>query len=431
MKKNISLCMVLIVLGIAFVVPQQSYAKDISESDVKKIEAEAKRKSLESKKLQAQAIQLNLELSKIDKTVITLAQQIQTNEKKLSDLEDKLVILKENLKTKEAEFVKENQSLIYTLAALQNMSLNPSESVILQPISPVEIIRSAILLRETVPFLDKKSAKLKVDLDNVYQQKKKIEVTLKDAKKQKDVLEKQQAEMRQLMTKKSNLRKEVEAKGAETQKVAASLNSKAKDLRDLLEELERQKEIARKKREEAERLAALKRQQEAEAARQAAMASGQKAQYSAPVSEAHTVDKQTHASIKKQVNGSKFVRAKGTLHKPVSGTKITDYGQVISKGVTSKGIVYKTRSEAQVTALFDGTVIFSGPFKGYGNIIIVEHGDGYLSLLAGLGHIDCDVGQMILAGEPVGTMPKDNSAKLYVEIRKDRHPINPTPWIAG
>ena len=104
---------------------------------------------------------------------------------------------------------------------------------------------------------------------------------------------------------------------------------------------------------------------------------------------------------------------------------------MISNGVTSKGIVYKTRPKAQVIAPYDGTVIFSGPFKGYGNLIIVEHGDGYLSLLAGLGDIDCELGQMLLTGEPVGTMPDTAGAKLYVEIRKDRQPINPAPWIAG
>ena len=388
-----------------------SYAKDVSESEVKKIEAEAKQKSLESKQLQAQAIQLNLELSKIDKTVITLAQNIKNNEKKLSDLEENLSSLKKNLRIKEAEFVKENKSLVHTIAALQNMSLNPSESVILQPISPIDVIRSAILLRETVPFLNARSSKLKVDLDSIYEQKRKVETTLADTQKQKNILEKQQVEMRQLMTKKSKMRQEIETKGAETKKIAQNLSSQAKNLRELLEELERQKEIARKKKEEEERLAALKAQQ----------------QQGVP----HTVDTKTHATIKKMVKGSKFVQAKGKLSRPVSGSKITEYGQTISKGVTSKGIVYKTRPEAQVTALFDGTVIFSGPFKGYGNIIIVEHGDGYLSLLAGLGRIDCDVGQMLLAGEPVGTMPNNNNAKLYVEIRKDRHPINPTPWIAG
>jgi len=414
MKKILFFSITILFAGLNCFYCNLSYAKDISESDVKKVEEEAKQKTLETKRLQAQAIQLNLELSKIDKTIIALAQKIQDNEKKLSDLEENLTSLKKDLVVKEAEFVRENKSLVQTVAALQNMSLNPSESIILQPLSPIDIIRSAILLRETVPFLNQKSAKLKIDLENVYEQKRKIESTFEESKKQKALLEKQQAEMRRLMAKKTALRHDVEAKGAETQKIAATLTSKAHDLRELLEELERQKEIARKKREEAERLAALKRQQEMQ-----------------KQGSAHTVDTKTHASIKKQVQGGKFARAKGSLHRPVSGTKVTDYGQLISKGVTSKGIVYKTRSEAQVTALFDGTVIFSGPFKGYGNIIIVEHGDGYLSLLAGLGKIDCDVGQMILAGEPVGTMPKSNNSKLYVEIRKNRHPINPSPWIAG
>lgn len=411
MKRILFFSVTFFALALSCFLSRSCYAKEVSESDVKKIEAEAKQKSLESKKLQAQAIQLNLELSKIDKTVITLAQKIQTNEKKLSDLENDLVELKNNLAVKEADFVKENKSLVQTIAALQNMSLNPSESIILQPLSPIDIIRSAILLRETIPFLNEKSAKLKVDLESVYEQKRKIENNLSESKKQKSVLEKQQIEMQQLMKKKSNLRKEVETKGAETKKLADNLISKAKDLRELLEELERQKEIARKKREEEERLAALKREQERQMTR--------------------TVDTKTHASIKKQVQGNKFASAKGSLNRPASGNKITNYGQTISKGVTSKGIVYKTRPGAQVTSLFDGTVIFSGPFKGYGNIIIVEHGDGYLSLLAGLGHIDCDVGQMVLTGEPVGTMPESNDAKLYVEIRKNRHPIDPTPWIAG
>jgi len=414
MKRIVLFGITLLVLGLNCSYGNLSYAKDISEKDVKKIEEEARRKALESKQFQAKAIQLNLELSKIDKTVITLAQKIQANEKSLSDLENKLVELKKNLVIKEEQFAKENLSLMQTVAALQNMSLNPSESVILQPISPIDIIRSAILLRETVPFLNEKSEKLKVDLDSVYEQKRKIESTVGETKKQKALLERQQAEMRQLMKKKTTLRHEVEVKGAKTQKIAESLASKANNLRELLEELERQKEIARKKREEEERIALMKRQQEMQNS-------------VAP----HVVDQKTHDTIKKQVKGGRFAQAKGSLNRPVSGAKVTDYGQFISKGVTSKGIVYKTRPNAQVTALFDGTVIFSGPFKGYGNIIIVEHGDGYLSLLAGLEHIDCDVGQMILTGEPVGTMPNNNQAKLYVEIRKNRHPINPSPWIAG
>ena len=77
---------------------------------------------------------------------------------------------------------------------------------------------------------------------------------------------------------------------------------------------------------------------------------------------------------------------------------------------------------------FDGTVIFAGPFRGYGNLIIVEHGDGYLSLMAGLGNIGVDLGQMLLAGEPIGQMDNQQNAELYVEIRKNNQPINPTAW---
>ncbi len=390
------------------------YAKDVSESEVKRIEAEAQKKALESRKFQAQAIQLNLELSKLDKTVIELAKKIQNNEDSLSELENTLAQLKTDLIRKEAVFVKENNSLVQTLASLQNMSLNPSESVILQPLSPVEIIRSAILLRETVPVLNEKSSKLKVDLDSVYAQKKKVEATVEATKKQRGILEKQQKDMRALLKRKSQLRQEIENKGSESQKIAENLSIKAKDLRELFEEIEKQKELERRKRAEAERLAAQKRNEELQR-----------------LNKPKGLDAETYESVKQQIKGGRFARAKGTLSRPVRGNVITEYGQMISKGVTAKGITYKTRPNAQVISPYDGIVSFSGPFKGYGNIIIVEHGDGYLSLLAGLGSIDCELGQMLLAGEPVGTMPDNNNAKLYIEIRKDRHPINPAPWIAG
>ena len=408
----------LICFGLVLFESKLSCAKDISESEVVKIEKEAKEKVLESKKLQAQAIQLNLELSKMNKDAILLANAIQKNESNISKFEEELSKLKEDVKIKEDAFRVENDSLIQIIASLQNMSLNPSESVILQPHSPVNLIRSAILLRETVPFINEKSSKLRVDLDALYTQKMKLEKLVKKTIESQEKLQKQQAKMKDVLEKKTILRKNIENKGEEAQKIAENLASKAKDLRDLLEELERQKEIERKKREEQERLLALKKEQE-------------EREKQKEIKTVKIIDGETHKTIKEQNKGGRFQKAKGNLTKPCSGNIVTEYGQAISKGVTSKGIVYKTRSLAQVIAPYDGTVIFSGPFKGYGNITIVEHGDGYLSLLAGLGQIDCEVGQMLLAGEPVGTMPDNKDAKLYVEIRKDRHPINPKPWIAG
>ena len=103
----------------------------------------------------------------------------------------------------------------------------------------------------------------------------------------------------------------------------------------------------------------------------------------------------------------------------------------MSKGVESNGIDIKTASNAQVIAPYDGTVIFSGPFKNFGNLIIIDHGEGYTSLLSGLGENNTEVRQTLLAGEPVGTMPSGAAGKLHMEIRKNNQPLNPTDWMTS
>ncbi|MEQ9447676.1 MAG: peptidoglycan DD-metalloendopeptidase family protein, partial [Rhodospirillaceae bacterium] len=97
----------------------------------------------------------------------------------------------------------------------------------------------------------------------------------------------------------------------------------------------------------------------------------------------------------------------------------------------ARGITIKGRAGAPVIAPFDGIIAFAGPFRGYGRLLIIEHSEGYHTLLAGLARIDGAVGQMVLAGEPVGLMETAGAANLYVELRRDGQPINPLPWLAG
>ncbi|MDR1025856.1 MAG: peptidoglycan DD-metalloendopeptidase family protein, partial [Lactobacillus sp.] len=127
--------------------------------------------------------------------------------------------------------------------------------------------------------------------------------------------------------------------------------------------------------------------------------------------------------------GEEFIKAKGKLLMPARGSVVTKFNEEMSKGVKSKGVVVKTRNMAQVVSPFDGSVMFAAPFRGYGNTIIIDHGKGYLSLLAGMESVDCEPGQMLLAGEPIGQMPNDANAKLYIEIRKDSNPLDPMRWI--
>jgi septal ring factor EnvC (AmiA/AmiB activator) len=119
------------------------------------------------------------------------------------------------------------------------------------------------------------------------------------------------------------------------------------------------------------------------------------------------------------------------LTPPVRGTLVIRFGEPAADGSVSQGVVFETLPEAQIVAPHDGQIVFRGPFRGYGEILIMEHRGGYHTLLAGLGRVDVVVGQWLLTGEPVGITesPKDGKARLYVELRRNGRPIDPWPWL--
>lgn len=394
-------------------------AADVSKADLAKMEREVQAQNLEHKKLQAQATQISLELTRISKDMIASAKQIQNSEEKISRMESELETLRADLKKAEENFVVEDDNLIKTLSALQNLALKPTEALFVQPLTPVEIIRSAMLLREAVPYLQENATRIREDLEKIENQKNLVEKQVARIIRQKKILENEHEQMKALVQRKSKIRNAVEIKSVKAKKKVERLASQANDLRDLLNKLEKQRqEKLRRQEEERRRLAELK----AAEARRAA-------------EKTKKLEEKQRADLIKfkpeVINevGENFVKAKGHLLRPARGPVVTAYGEQMSKGVTSKGIIIKTRSQAQVISPYDGTVIFAGPFRGYGNLIIIEHGQGYLSLLAGLEEVDCELGQMLLAGEPVGQMPESGDTRLYVELRKDNHPINPLTWI--
>ena len=273
-------------------------------------------------------------------------------------------------------------------------------------------------MREAVPYLEEKAETIRKELKEIQRKKELVETQVSQIVKQKKILENEHERMKSLVQKKSKIRNAVEIKSEQAKKSVDKLASQAQDLRDLFDKLEKER-IAKEKRarEERKRLEELRKQEEAK------LAQMKKAE------ETQSADLiKYNEDIIKDV-GKAFVKAKGQMPMPARGKIIAHYGEQKVKGVVSKGIMIQTRNQAQVIAPFDGSVVFAGPFRGYGNMIIIEHGNGYLSLLAGLGSIDTEVGQMLLAGEPVGQMPNDNDAKLYVEMRRNNKPINPLSWM--
>jgi septal ring factor EnvC (AmiA/AmiB activator) len=125
-----------------------------------------------------------------------------------------------------------------------------------------------------------------------------------------------------------------------------------------------------------------------------------------------------------------FPKQIGGLIQPARGEIAAKFGQKTDAFGEGKGLVIATRSGAQVVTPFDGQIVFEGPFRSYGQILIIEHRGGYHTVLAGLAHVDVVVGQWLKAGEPVGAMidTAQGHPQLYVELRRSGQPFDPAPW---
>jgi len=135
--------------------------------------------------------------------------------------------------------------------------------------------------------------------------------------------------------------------------------------------------------------------------------------------------------------GANFAMYKGELSKPVRGVMARGYGQYVNTRLnikmSSKGMEIKVDSASPVNSVFDGKIIYAGIFRGYGRMVIVDHGENYYSLYARLNSIVKNLGDRIKRGEKIGTAGGESAPgtpNLYFEIRHNGIPVNPEPWFA-
>ncbi|MBP5352133.1 MAG: peptidoglycan DD-metalloendopeptidase family protein [Alphaproteobacteria bacterium] len=379
-------------------------SKKVSASDLEKIESEARKASQERQKIEQQANKVKNEVDALNQKMIAAAKQIQQGEDEVQQKQSELEKLQEHLAESEANFSKDHDMLIETLSALQNLALRPSAAILVQPLSPVEVMRSSILLRGGVHALDRRAEFIRQGIEDINNQRKEIAEKIEELAQKNEVLSKQQDDLQILAKQKNELYGQLSTQSKEAKAKATQLAGQAKNVRDLLDKLEKQNELQRKQMAEKEKLAKQNAADNLRSQRESAYAS--------------------------KSTSTGFSRAKGRLTRPARGYTITKFHDELSKGVVSNGIDIKTVSKAQVIAPYDGTVMFAGPFKNFDNLVIIDHGDGYTSLLSGLAKTDTEVGQTLLAGEPVGIMPSGNNVKLHMEIRKNNHPLDPDAWMS-
>ena len=133
---------------------------------------------------------------------------------------------------------------------------------------------------------------------------------------------------------------------------------------------------------------------------------------------------------------SSFAKNKLKLELPVGGKITKAFGELDKIGLKNKGINIVTPSGARVFSSFDGKVLYASNFRNFGPVLIIDHGDGFNTLMVGLERIDVNIGQNLLKGELVGVMKKFEPSKnhtgpaLYIELRRNGKPVNPLAWLS-
>jgi septal ring factor EnvC (AmiA/AmiB activator) len=323
------------------------------------------------------------------------------------------------------------------LAALQRLGHNPPPALLVEPENALAAVRSAILLGAVLPEFTEEAKFLAQELEDLVRVRKETAAGIEQQKSEIASLNDNRTKLDLLLDMRRKEQAANEEELARSRVRAEQLAQEVKSLKELIERSE--KEIA-----------------SAQAAAEAA-AKAEASRLIEPKSieeEKRNIDKLQNAKDPEQrtlaslgnpgrlTPAISFDKAKGLLPLPVSGEQLRHFGEADSFGNLTRGLLLGTRQSAVVTSPTDGWIAYAGPFRTYGRIVIVNAGSGYHILLAGLEEISVDIGQFVLAGEPVGKMGEKrlNSATaidvasgqpvLYIEFRKDGTSIDPSPWWA-
>lgn len=204
------------------------------------------------------------------------------------------------------------------------------------------------------------------------------------------------------------------------------LNNLLKDLDKRKAEQRRQEAEARKKAAEARLAAAEKARKDQAAAAQ--KAANERAAMSNLTAEDMNIRAPSYVSIS---NANSFSRMQGRLKKPVSGTLAGLFGQDRGDGEVWKGVFYQT-TPSTVSSIAAGTVTYADELEGFGKVIVIDHGDGYISIYSGLSEIEVAKGYAVAAGSRLGvsgTLPSGMEG-LYLEVRYNGQTMNPLSWIS-
>ncbi|UZF91654.1 murein hydrolase activator EnvC family protein [Bosea sp. NBC_00550] len=396
---------------------QKLVEKQAREAELKAIEQRLAGNTEARAGLEKEIAAIRADRAALNKALLDTTARTQAGEERLGALEKRLALLQSSETAIRRSLEGRRGLIAEVLAALQRIGRSPPPAVLVRPEDILEAVRASMLLGAVVPDLRQEIEILATDLGEL--------VRLRDGIATEKI--KIGEEMQQLAGERQRLASLIEArreretsaaKDVEAQRALGSeLAGQARSMRDFVEKIEKEISVANRAADAARQ--AIEQETREQRERMTALAFKDPARLAPKIA---------------------FGDARGLLALPVAGSRLRGFGDPDGAGGTIRGISLETRPNALVSAPSDAWVVYAGPFRSFGQLLILNAGGGYYILLAGMQRIDVALNQFVLAGEPVAMMGETSEAAattvgvgtgqpvLYIEFRKDGVSVDPSPW---
>jgi murein hydrolase activator len=365
-------------------------------------------------KLKREIDAISADRAALNQHLIDTAAHVRDVEASIDATQARLQPLDEREKVFQTSLDERRTVIVEILAALQRIGRQPPPALVVKPEDALQAVRTAIMLGAVVPEMRAQADALAGDLNELLRVRKDIDAERTRLASDLGVLAREQLRLNMLVDERQKKQAAAEQALDSQKQHAADLAHQVDNLKDLIAKLEQGLDNATR---------------------------DARIQARAIEEDATRPDLAALKDPGRLTPAVAFAATRGHLRLPVNGVRIREFGGSDGVGGTQKGLSIATHSGAEITAPCDGWVVYAGPFRSYGQLLILNAGGGYHVLLAGMERISVDLGQFVLTGEPVAVMGGGSQVSaavatgakqpvLYVEFRKDGTPIDPSPWWA-
>lgn len=348
-----------------------------------------------SARLEQQASLARDEAEQAARRAAALAARIQQAEADMEAARARIAIIARLQRAQAARLAQRQEPVVRLTAALQMMARRPVALALAQPGSIADAVHLRAVLGQVLPVIEQRTAGLRAELAR----SRALRATAQQAA---DALDQAQADRKQRQDALAALeaQKRVAARdyganaGLESER-ALALGEKARDIVDLMDRLEEAGDLR-------DRLAAL---------------SGPLMRPARPGDAAAP-----------EPDRARSDPLPPPYRLPVLGQLVTGMGEVNDGGVRSRGLTLVTRPGAQAIAPTAGKIAFAGPYRDYGQILIIDHGQGWTTLITGLHRVTAQVGDSVRQGAPVGVTGAERP-NITVELRRNGRPVDIVPLV--